>query len=283
MDGYETGDWPALPPMSALVNRVHCMDAIELMKMLPDESVDLFFTDPPYNLGYRYHGYNDHRPDDEYLDWCYLWLTEAIRVLKPTGSLFLLHIPKYAIDLAAFLKKSLVFQHWITWDAMSKRATKPLMPAHYALLYFTKSDMFTVNEVRSKHQRCRNCGEMVADYGGKKHLAHAYGPVLSDVWTDIGRAKHKQRGGHPCKLPEKLVDRVLKIASNPGDLIVDPFVGTGTTAIVATKLGRQFIVGDGSPKYCDMAWEGLSQTNLPMLLETTVSSSAPVALPLAER
>lgn len=240
-------------------NTIQCADALDFLKGLDDESVDLFFTDPPYNLKKAYAGYADNLPDGEYLGWCYSWLTEAIRVLKPTGSLFLLHIPRYAIPLAAWLQQRIVFQHWITWKAASNRSNKPLMPDHYALLYFTKStEGFTVNEVRARHKRCRNCGELVADYGGKKHLIHPVGPRVSDVWTDIGRAKHNQRGEHPCKLPDKLVRRVIHLASNPGDLVVDPFVGTGTTAKVAARLSRDYIVGDSSAVYVDMARVELS-------------------------
>lgn len=247
-----------------LINRVHCMDVLELMRLIPSESVDLFFSDPPYNLGYRYQGYKDNLPEEQYLNWCYTWLTEARRILKPTGSLFVLHIPKYAIDLAAYLKKHMLFQHWISWEAPGRSSDRPLMPSHYALLYFTKSNDFTVNEIRTEHQRCHKCGAMIADYGGKKHLAHKYGPVLSDVWTDIGRSKHKQRGNHPCKLPEKLVSRIIRFATDPGGIVVDPFVGTGTTAVVATKLGRRFIVNDRAPDYCLTSVINLNRTTLPL-------------------
>jgi len=234
-------------------NSLYAMDVMEFLKAIPDGSVDLVFTDPPYNLNYGYDLHNDHMPEEEYLTWCYQWLVELVRVLKPTGSLFLLHLPRLAIPLGAFLHSRMHFQHWIAWKATSRSSNRPLMPEHYALLYYTKSDQFTTNEVRSPHKRCRHCHKMIADYGGKKDQAHPYGPKIGDVWTNIGRAKHGQRGDHPCKLPDKLVKRVLEFASNPGDLVLDPFNGTGTTTFVAERLGRNYLGCDLSQTYVDMA------------------------------
>lgn len=239
--------------MNIQPNSLYVSDAIKWLQAIESESVDLVFTDPPYNLNYNYDLYDDKMPEGEYLTWCYEWLTELVRILKPSGSLFLLHLPKFAIPLGAFLHSRMNFQHWIAWKATSRSSNKPLMPEHYALLYYTKSEVFTANEVRSPHKRCRKCHEMIADYGGKKHLAHPYGPKISDIWTDIGRAKHNQRGEHPCKLPDKLVKRVVEFASNPGDLVLDPFNGTGTTTFVAERLGRNYMGCDMSDTYVQMA------------------------------
>lgn len=242
-------------------------DVMSFLSGIGTGTADLFFADPPYNLGYKYSDHKDTMPEHEYLDWCIAWLNEADRILKPTGSLFVLNLPTHAIELAAHLKTRMHFQHWITWAAVSRASNKPIMPAHYALLWFTKSTTFIANETRYKHQRCRTCGELIADYGGKKHLAHSYGPQISDVWTDIGRAKHSQRGKHPCKLPDKFVRRVLELATDPGYLVVDPFVGTGTTAYVAARMQRQYMAADNSAAYIEMARHRLAEPfNLPLPL-----------------
>lgn len=247
------------PDIGRYLNRVTCGDALATMQGLPTDSIDLIFIDPPYNLGYRYQNHNDTMPQDEYLAWCQSWLTECIRILRPTGSLFLLHIPRTAMLLGAWLDERLTFQHWIGWKASGNRSNKPLMPDHYALLWYTKSDVFTVNEVRSKHKRCRKCGELVADYGGKKHKIHPYGPKIGDIWTDIGRAKHGQRGLHPCVLPEKFLNRVIRLASNPGDVVLDPFAGTGTTGYVAARLKRDYVLIENSPLYAEIARNRLAE------------------------
>lgn len=255
-------------------NVIRNMDALRYLQSLPSDFVDLVFADPPYNLGYRYDAHKDNMPEWEYYRWSFSWLDECRRVLKPTGSLFVLNIPYHAISLAAHLKQSMVFQHWIAWKAGSRGSNKAVMPEHYALLWFTKTEQFTANETRRKHDRCRSCGEMAADYGGKKHLIHPYGPMVSDVWTDIGRSKHKQRGQHPCKLPPRLVSRVIALASNPGDIVLDPFMGTGTTAIEARRTGRRWTGCEISQTYIDMANNAL---NIPIQTRMFTQQSLVVA------
>lgn len=251
---------PLLPAFTGTPqpNRIYNADVLTFLRAFDDNSVDLFFADPPYNLGYEYQVIDDNRPDHQYYEWCNVWLDEARRILKPTGSLFVMNIPKHAVILAAHLHQTMRFQHWITWKAASRRSNKALMPEHYALLWYSKTDTFTANEIRAPHKRCRSCNELIADYGGKKHLIHPYGPQISDVWTDIGRAKHNQRGEHPCKLPEKFARRVIALASNPGAVVVDPFVGAGTSAIAAQQLGRDYVGNDLNIAYVEMARQALA-------------------------
>lgn len=103
-------------------NNIYQMDALQLLQHTPDNSIDLFFADPPYNLSFGYDGYKDNLSELEYLKWCYAWLNEADRVLKPTGTLMLLHIPRYAIPLAAHLHTKLIFRHWIAWSAAGRKS-----------------------------------------------------------------------------------------------------------------------------------------------------------------
>jgi len=253
-----------------LLDKIYTDDCIEFMKRLPDNSIDLLFADPPYNLNKDYTGYTDHQIDDDYINWCEEWLAEYVRILKPGGALYILNLPKWAIHHAQFLSKHLYFQSWIIWDALSDPRGK-LMPAHYALLYYTKGpkpktfnynrlDSPTVNEefvfppdapfycLRASCIRKRKLNR----YDEKVEL--------SDIWTDIHRIKHKRdRDAHPCQLPEKLLERIIKLSSNPGDIVLDCFIGTGTTAIVAYKLGRHFIGIDMDENYVKITQEKLNQ------------------------
>jgi site-specific DNA-methyltransferase (adenine-specific) len=130
---------------------------------------------------------------------------------------------------------------------------KTLLPNHYGILYYVKSDEFKFNDIRMLHKRCRICHYVLQDYGGKKAQMHQFGPLLSDVWTDIHRIRHKiRRDEHPCQLPVHLLERLLLMSSDPGDIVLDPFVGTGTTVIAAKRLGRKFIGIDIDPKYVEM-------------------------------
>lgn len=116
------------------------------------------------------------------------------------------------------------------------------------------------------HKRCRLCNYILQDYGGKKAQMHQFGPLVSDVWTDIHRIRHKKRRDeHPCQLPMHLLERLLLMSSDEGDIILDPFIGTGTTAIAAKKLGRQFIGIDIDPKYVEIANIKLEQVE-PILI-----------------
>jgi site-specific DNA-methyltransferase (adenine-specific) len=139
---------PVITPLvdkQKLFNVIYQGDAIEILRQYPNESVDLVFADPPYNLDKDYTIYDDEQADHKYVEWCNSWLAEYIRILKPTGSLFVLNLPRWALYHADFLNRHLYFQNWIVWDALSEPRGK-IMPAHYALLFYTKRPTgFTFN------------------------------------------------------------------------------------------------------------------------------------------
>jgi len=240
--------------LESLINRVIEGDCLEVMKKIPDEGVDVAFADPPFNLGKRYSGYHDKHETAEYLSWCKEWLSEMVRITKQTGSIFVHNVPKWLIYFGSYLNEVAIFRHWIAWDAMGPPLGKTLLPNHYGILYYVKSEEFKFYDIRILHKRCRDCHYILQDYGGKKNQMHQFGPLASDVWTDIHRIRHKKRRDeHPCQLPIHLLERLLLMSSDEGDIILDPFIGTGTTAIAAKKLGRKFIGIDIDPKYVEIA------------------------------
>lgn len=243
-------------------------DAVEFLKKIPSNSVDMCFADPPFNLGKKYNSYSDKKKEKEYIEWSKKWLYELVRVTKPTGSIFVHNIPKWLIHFANILNEYAIFRHWISWDAMGVPLGKTLLPNHYGILYYVKSKDFKFYDIRVPHSRCRNCNIILKDYGGKKHLIHPFGPLASDIWTDIHRIRHKKRRDeHPCQLPEHLIERLILMTTDEGDVILDPFVGTGTTAIAAKKLGRHFIGIDIDPYYVK-----LSENKLQGVRETKIGS-----------
>jgi site-specific DNA-methyltransferase (adenine-specific) len=233
------------------INEILCGDAIKIMKKIPDNSIDMTFADPPFNLNKKYGNYKDKRAEEEYIRWCEQWLTEMVRITKPTGSILVHNIPKWLICCANHLNKIAVFKHWIAWDSMSIPLGKTLLPAHYGILFYTKNQKgFKFNELRSPHKKCRHCDTMIKDYGGKKGQINPLGTLLSDVWSDIHRIRHKnRRDEHPCQLPEPLLERLILMTTDEKDIILDPFMGAGTTALTAKRLGRNFIGIDIDPKY----------------------------------
>ncbi|MFA7026295.1 MAG: site-specific DNA-methyltransferase, partial [Candidatus Cloacimonadaceae bacterium] len=152
--------------------------------------------------------------------------------------------------------------HWIAWDAPSSPMGKSLQPSHYGILFYTKQEKGSkLYELRYPHKRDRKTGFLQKDYGGKKDLLHPYGPLVSDVWTDIHRIKHNsKRDPHPCQLPVHLLDRLILMTTDEGDTVLDPFSGTGTTAISAKRLGRNYIGFELDRKYVDISKEKLRNT-----------------------
>jgi site-specific DNA-methyltransferase (adenine-specific) len=157
-------------------------DCLDLMRSLPTESVDCVFADPPFNLGKEYYnGKSDLLAEDHYLDWCRLWITESIRLLKPGGAIFIYNLPRWAYQMAAYLEEQCMeFRHWI---AVSMKGTFPrgnkLYPAHYALLYFTKGIPKRFNRVRLPIPTCRHCGKDIKDYGGHRKYLNPAGLNLA--------------------------------------------------------------------------------------------------------
>jgi len=243
------------------INQIHHGDCLELFKNIPDNSVDVTFADPPFNLKKNYNSYSDSKEFKEYLEWCEQWIYEMVRVTKPTGSIFIHNIPKWLTYFSAFLNKYAHFKHWIAWDAPTAPMGKSLQPAHYGILFYTKKEKGAkIYELRHPHKRDRKYGHLLKDYGGKKDGLHPFGPLVSDVWTDIHRIKHnRKRDLHPCQLPIHLMDRIILMTTDEGDIVLDPFSGTGTTAISAKRLGRKFIGFELDKTYLEISKEKLAR------------------------
>ena len=247
--------------LNRFLNRIIVGDCLELLRQIPDNSVDACFADPPFNLKKKYTSYDDRKALKDYLAWCEEWLSELVRVTKPDGSIFVHNIPKWLTYFADHLNQIAVFRHWISWDSMSVPLGKTLLPAHYGILYYTKrSNGFKFYDVRIPHKKCRLCDGYLKDYGGKKAQMHPFGTLASDVWTDIHRIRHnKRRDEHPCQLPIHLLERIVLMSSDPGDVILDPFIGTGTTAVAAKRLGRHYIGIDIDEEYAQIARENVAR------------------------
>lgn len=238
-------------------------DCLEIMKNIPDNSFDMTFADPPFNLKKKYNHYEDSKEKEQYLTWCNQWLKEMVRVTKPTGAIFIHNIPRWLNYYSEYLNKIAYFRHWIAWDSGGAPLGKTLLPNHYGIVYYTKSKSykdFKFYDIRGPHKKCRVCKTFLKDYGGKKDQMHPFGMLLSDVWTDIHRIRHKKRRDeHPCQLPIHLLERLILMTTDEGDLVFDPFVGTGTTAVAAKRLGRKYTGIDIDQKYVEIAKRNIDQ------------------------
>lgn len=222
-------------------------DCMEVLPSIEAASVDTVFADPPFNLkkhyGQRTH---DSLADSDYIEWCQSWLRECNRVLKPGGSLFVYNLPKWNIHLGAYLSNlKLDFRHWI---AIEHKSSLPiagrLYPAHYSLLYFSKGKPARFQRIRTPIETCRHCGGEIRDYGGHRNAMNPKGVNLKDVWTDIPPVRHRKFKSEkrPANaLSTKLLERVIEISTCPGDLVLDPFGGSGTTYAVCEQRQRHWI------------------------------------------
>lgn len=251
---YHTNSVATSPPE---LNEVKFVDCIEYMQELPDGCIDLCFADPPYNLDKAYTSYKDQYHDEAYLSWCEKWLYEYQRILKPTGSLFIVNLPKWSLYHKRFLDKYLHFQNWIVWDALSEPRGK-LMPAHYSILHYTKdANTYRFNTEKAKQMSSDYCFRASCIKKRKESNFEDTEP-LSTIWWDVPRIKHKKfRDLHPCQLPEKLLERIIEVYSSPGDVVFDAFCGTGTTPVIAKKLGRNYLTTDIDKFYVDLTKDKL--------------------------
>lgn len=246
---------------------VTCDDALDFLNSVRDECADIIFLDPPFNLGKRYGDRTpkDDRLDDEaYMKYMTAVLWRACAVLKPGGAVYLYHIPKWAIRFAAILDKELTFRHWIAVSMKngSSRA-RHLIPAHYALLYYTKGEPshFTLPQIPIA--KCRRCGESVKDYGGYKRFLRN-GLNLSDLWEDMSPVRHRQfKHRRANELPVKLLGRVVQISGVPGGVLIDPFAGAGTSLIVAAQAGMRFVGNDKEESFLNVIHTRLTTRRQP--------------------
>lgn len=235
------------PVFETRLGKLYEEDCLGILRTLEDECVDTIFADPPFNLKKMYgQRSTDDLPEQRYLNWCEEWISEGVRVLKEGGSFFLYNLPKWNFILANTLRHAgLDFRHWI---AVEQKNCLPiqgrLYPSHYSLLYFSKGRPNTFNKIRTPIETCRHCDGEIRDYGGHRKAMNPNGVNLKDIWTDIPPVRHrkfKPSGRSENALSTKLLDRVIEMSTLPGDLVLDPFGGSGTTYAVCEKLERRWI------------------------------------------
>jgi len=227
-------------------------NCIEVMSAWPSSHVDLVVADPPYNLGKEYGNGSDSLLRDDYLKFTKAWLSQAIRVLKPTGSLYVFMGFRFISHLFLLLDEEfrLSFNSWICWNyTQGIGRTRGFSPRHDDILFFTKSDRFTFNldnvRVPQKYYRSRN---------------NMRGANPGDVW-EYSHVHYCQgnRTEHPTQKPEGLIERIVLASSNENDLVVDPFAGSGTTLRVCQQLDRQSIGIELSSEYLSLTESRLKE------------------------
>lgn len=246
-------------------NQVVTGDFVKLSRDLPAGCARLIVADPPFNIGYRYDVYDDAKEPQEYLEWAERWLPAAIRLLAPGGAFWLAAgdecAAEYKVRLDSF---GLQFRSWVIWHyTFGVHTEGKFSRCHSHLLYYIKPGAaHTWHPERIKIVSARQeMGDKRAAEGGK---------VPPDVWTisrvcgTFGERIKRPSGGtsHPCQQPEAMLERVIASCSEPGDLVLDPFAGSGTTAATAKRLRRDYWTCDLSPAYADVTRKRLAKVSV---------------------
>jgi len=246
-------------------------DCIKLLNNAPAESVDLVFADPPFNIGYLYHGYNDARNSEDYLQFSTDWMQAVHRALKPTGSFYLAIGDEYAADLCVIARRKIGFnlRNWIIWHYTFGQQTKmKFAKSHTHILYFTKDAKeftFNADAVRVASARQTTYADVRANPKGKlpddvwylrpQETPEEFFTPESDTWnvSRVCGTFGEREGWHGCQMPLGVLDRIILASSNPGDVVLDPFNGSGTTCVSAALLNRRYIGIDQSQEYVKFA------------------------------
>lgn len=220
-------------------------DSLEILKQIPPLTIDLVIADPPYNLGKDYGNNHDLRGFEEYLHFSRKWLNLAYEKLKPTGTIYVFMGVRFVSYLYHILDQEIgmYFNSWITWHyTQGIGKTKGFSPRHDDILMFTKSESFKFNldniRIPQKYYRERN---------------NMAGANPGDVWQfSHVHYSNPEREKHPTQKPESLIERIILASSEENDSVLDPFLGSGTTARVCQQLNRNCVGIELNPEFVEM-------------------------------
>ena len=247
-------------------NRLEQTDCLQGMQSLDEGTIDLAFADPPFNIGYEYDVYDDRLESDRYLDWCRQWLGEIHRVLKPDGTFWLAIGDEYAAELKVMCTRELglTCRSWVVWYyTFGVNCKQKFSRSHAHLFYFVKDSQ----QFRFYPEPITVPSARQLVYGDRR--ANPRGRLPDDTWVlrpqDIPESfaadedtwyfprvcgTFKERAGwHGCQMPEQLLGRIIRCSTLEGDVVLDPFAGSGTTLAVAEKPKRKFLGYELSEEY----------------------------------
>lgn len=244
--------------MQKFLNKIICGDCIEVLGKVKEPFADLIFADPPFNIGYQYDKYVDKVKGQKYIAWTKDWMSTCKKVLKPCGSFYIAIGDDYAANVKRIADElGLIMRNWIIWHYTFGQQTKDKFArSHTHIFYFVidkKNFTFNDHAVRVPSDR-----QLI--YNDKR--ANPAGKMPDDVWMEYPRVcgTFKERvGWHPCQMPEGLLRRIISVSSNPNDCVLDPFCGSGTTAVAAKQLDRKYSGVEISEEYAANARRRLTE------------------------
>ena len=251
------------PFLKENLDRVLNEDALTGIAKIPDGSIDLVLTDPPYCLGKDYGNNSDKLDPEEYLEWSRQWMDAVIPKLKPNGCLYLFLTWRYSPEIFCYLKKQLIMLNEIIWDRKVPSmggSTRRYSSVHDTIGFFAKAKdyYFDIDAIRIPYDEETKKARSRSIFVGKKWLEVGYNP--KDVWS-VSRlhAIHSEREDHPTQKPLEIIERMVKASCPVNGIVLDPFMGSGTTAVAAHRWKRHFIGFEINPDYCEMIHRRLAE------------------------
>ncbi len=236
------------------LNRIFNEDALMGLNRIPDGSIDLIIADPPYSLGKDYGNQSDKLDSAAYLKWMESWVDAAIPKLKQTGSFYIFLTWRYSPEIFVMMKQRLQMINEIIWDRRVPSmggSVRSFTSVHDTIGLFVKSKgyYFDLDSVRIPYDAQTKKARSRSIFVGAKWLEVGYNP--KDLWS-VTRV-HKcdpERADHPTQKPLEIIDRMIYASCPPGGVVLDPFMGSGTTAVSAQRCSRQFVGFELNPDYC---------------------------------
>ncbi len=243
------------------LDRITQGDCIDILAGAKEPFVDLAFADPPFNIGFRYDVYEDTRAYDDYYRWTHDWMEAVCKVLKPSGTFWVAIGDEYAAEVRMIGRQlGLSLRNWVIWHyTFGQNAKAKFARAHAHLFYFVKDpSSFTFND-----EAVRVFSDRQRVYRDKR--ANPKGKIPDDVWNEFPRVcgtYAEREGWHPCQMPTLLLNRIVRSCSKVGDVVLDPFSGSGTTLVSAKRAGRRWVGTDVSETYVTEGNRRLRETRV---------------------
>jgi len=241
-------------------------DCLLVLDAIPNESIDLIFADPPYNIGKKFGAFKDTWPSDlDYAQWCYKWLELCIKKLKPNGSLYVMASTQSMPYLDLWLRERIAILSRIIWhyDSSGVQAKKHFGSLYEPILFCVKNAKhYTFNGADIAISTRTGAVRKLIDYRKENPAPYNNTKIPGNTWY-IPRVRYRmaEYEEHPSQKPEALLERVIKVSSNPGDTILDPFSGTFTTCAVAQRLNRYSIGVELQADYIKIGLRRLAISN----------------------
>lgn len=245
------------------INNIINVDCIMGMRDLPAESVSLVVADPPYNLDKDFGQWKETEKKTEWLPWSKEWIGECVRVMKPGASIFVYGIHRHLCWLQCHMYDiGLDYRRQIIWYYENGFAgyTKTLAAHYEPLLWFSKGNNFTYHPIREPYKSTDRLKHKIIK-NGKVWTPHPEGRLAGDVWhfpVLAGKRFKDEKVAHPTQKPLSISSRIIQHFSNPGELVLIPFAGSGSECVAAKQAGRNFIGFELNPQYITIALERLA-------------------------